>query len=167
MLVSSTCSYGVQNATSVVRSGNVGRVTGLTATRRSRFSSLIQALRILKLSLTSSGIGVCPMPFTPLFLNDRNIKSLAMVILDDLRYGPGTTEPIQTPGAGEMNVSAALGASAIPVAAATPLIVSVVPTAANTCAAFVVALNTKMLWPPTAGGRATLLPAAATTASWL
>src|SRR5215472_14399283 len=81
MLVSSTCSYGVQNATSVVRSGNVGRVTGLTATRRSRFSSLIQALRILKLSLTSSGIGVWPMPFMPPLRNDKNIISLAMVML--------------------------------------------------------------------------------------
>src|SRR5580765_9008301 len=127
-----------------------------TLTMRSRFHSWIIALRILKLSLTSSGIGVWPTPFIPPFRNARKMMSLAMVKGDppstahqqhenrrddDHRHHrvayPRPSDQADrienhTPTSGLTNWALPAAARLMPVAAATLLMVSAVPGAANT-----------------------------------
>src|SRR5580765_4602699 len=70
----------------------------------------------------------------------------------------------QRPAPGLTNCAFPAAASEIPVAPAVPFMVSLVPTAANTCAAAAPLLMTVTSWPPRAGGRATLSAAVAHTA---
>ena len=67
------------------------------------------------------------------------------------------------PTSGETNWALPAAASEMPVAAATLLIRSFVPGAANTWAAAAPLLITVTSWPPVAGGRATLSAAVAQT----
>src|SRR5580765_4932021 len=70
----------------------------------------------------------------------------------------------QRPAPGLTNCALPAAASEIPVAPAVPLMVSLVPTAANTCVAAAPLLMTVTSWPPRAGGTATLSAAVAHTA---
>src|SRR6478736_9848569 len=86
----------------------------------------------------------------------------------DMQTPPGRVQADrmlnQRPAPGLTNCALPAAASEIPVAPAVPLIVSLVPTAANTCVAAAPLLMTVTSWPPRAGGRATLSAAVAHTA---
>src|SRR6516225_10083522 len=87
-----------------------------------------------------------------------------MLLAIAMAGGYADSTPNQAPASGENSVIDLPAASAMPVAAAMPLMVSLVPGAAKSCELAAPPLLTHITWPPTAGGRATLSPAVADTA---